>query len=315
MSFRFLSRFAKGLVGGTFACLPGKSGVFARRWLVWELLRGQALTLEFEREGFRWTVFTNDIVGRGLFLRGEFQIEGLDALLNWCASNVAGWEGRTTVINVGANIGATCLPLARHAKRRCIAIEPVPQTFELLSCNVRQNRVGEQIHCLQAAVAAEAGTIEMLAPRDSGHSEVKSATGRQGFSGHYSSGDCATVRVPAIPLDQVVASENLTPEQIALVWSDTQGFESEVIASGGSLWKSGVPLWVEVWPEGLEAHGGVERFLQLANEHFRHLILDDDFQSSPPKLRPVTELAEIIRGLQTRGGSGGRVDHDVLLVP
>lgn len=315
MSLRFLSRFAKGLVRGSFACLPGRSGVFARRWLVWELLRGQAVALDFEREGFRWSVFTDDIVGRDLFLRGEFQTAGLDGILSWCAKNVAGWAERSTLINVGANIGATCLPLAKHGRRKCIAVEPVPKTFGLLAHNVAQNGAAENIRCVQAAVASTAGTIEMVAPKDSGHSEVKTATGKQGFSAHYRGDECATVAVPAIPLNQLIANDNLRPEQIALVWSDTQGFEGEVIASGGALWKAGVPLWVEVWPEGLEAHGGVDRFLQLAGEHFRQFILDDDITDPLPKLRPIGELADIIRTLQTHGGSGGRDDHDVLLVP
>jgi len=298
--------------------MPGRSGLFARRWLTWEFMRGQAVTLDFERGGFRWSVFTNDIVGRGLFLNGNFQIEGLQPLLEWCRLNVPNWEGRTSLINVGANIGATCLPLARESGLQVLAVEPVPATHAMLRRNVELNQALEKVVCRQAAIASQAGTIEMIAPRDSGHSEVKTANGKQGFSGTHEEQDCTVEQVPALPLEQLVTEAGLQPDQIGLVWSDTQGFESEVIASGTALWKSGTPLWVEVWPHGLEMHGGVERFLEQCQAHFRHWILDDQFNTDSVRdiePRPINTLNEIIRELQQRGGRNGRIDHDVLLVP
>ena len=65
--------------------------------------------------------------------------------------------------------------------------------------------------------------------------------------------------------------------EVALVCSDTQGFETQIVASGSSLWAAGTPLWVEVWPQGLACHGGVQQFLvavglqrlQLALRHLQ----------------------------------------------
>ncbi len=309
---------AKGVVQGSLGVLPGRSGLFARRWLTWEFLRGQAVTLDFERDGFRWSVFTDDVVGRGLFLNGNFQIDGLTQLLQWCRLNVNVWDQRTTLVNVGANIGATCLPLTRESGKRCLAVEPVPTTHAMLRRNVELNQYTQRITCCQAAIASQAGTVEMIAPRDSGHSEIRTADGKQGFSGTYEAEECTVSLVPALPLEQLIRDANLSPEQIALVWSDTQGFESEVIASGAALWKTGTPLWVEVWPHGLEMHGGVDRFLQECRAHFRHWILDDQFNTESVteiELRPIDSLQEVIRELQQRGGRNGRIDHDVLLVP
>ena len=172
MSLRFISRLAKGFVQGSLRLLPGRRGLFARRWLAWEFLRGQVETVDFDRNGFRWSVFTNDIVGRGLFLHGEFQLDGLPELLTWCSQNVPHWETRTATINVGANIGATCLPLAKASGLKCLAVEPVPATFAMLERNVLLNAGKANVECRQAAVASVAGTVEMIAPRDSGHSEL-----------------------------------------------------------------------------------------------------------------------------------------------
>src|SRR5436190_349171 len=110
---RSLSALGKSLIAGSLRALPGKSGTFARRWLAWEFLRGDADTITFERNGFTWSVFTHDIVGRSLYIRGDFQIDTLVPLLAWLEAHRPGFGDQTTIVNIGANIGDTALPLAK----------------------------------------------------------------------------------------------------------------------------------------------------------------------------------------------------------
>ena len=314
---RSLSALGKSFIAGSLRVLPGKSGRFARRWLAWEFLRGDAETITFQRDGFTWSVFTKDIVGRSLYIHGEFQLEALLPLLTWLKTGRPQFSEQTAIINVGANIGDTALPLAKASGKKIIACEPVPRTFELLRKNAELNQMTAQVDCRQVAIATQKGTIEMLAAKDSGHSEVKSQNGKQGFGGRYDKEQCQVTQVPSLPLDQLVHDCNLRPEAVALVWSDTQGFESEVIASGSSLWKAGVPLWVEVAPAALEIHGGVARFESLCREHFRQLILDEQFLDSgrDQTPHPVERIAEVLRKLQQGKDRRGRDEQDVLLIP
>ena len=314
---RSLSALGKSFIAGALRVLPGSSGTFARRWLAWEFLRGDAETLTFQRDGFTWSVFTHDIVGRSLYIRGDFQLESLKPLLTCLKTSRPQFSEQTTIINIGANIGDTALPLAKASGKKIIACEPVPRTFELLQKNVELNQMAAQVDCRQVAIATQAGTIEMLAPKDSGHSEVKSNNGKQGFDGRYSLEQCQIAQVPSLPLDQLLDQCNLRPEEVALVWSDTQGFESEVIASGSSLWKAGVPLWVEVAPQALEIHGGLARFESLCREHFRQLLLDEQFLDAGREqtAHPVDRIAEVLRKLQHRKDRRGRDEQDVLLIP
>ena len=173
------------------------------------------------------------------------------------------------------------------------------------------------VDCRQVAIATQAGTIEMLAPKDSGHSEVKSQNGKQGFDGRYTADQCQITQVPSLPLDQLVGDSKLLPQDVALVWSDTQGFEGEVIASGSSLWQAGVPLWVEVAPQALEIHGGVDRFEALCREHFRELILDEQFLDAgrDQTPHPIDRIREVLRKLQQGKDRRGRDEQDVLLIP
>lgn len=314
---RSLSALGKSFVAGSLRALPGKSGTFARRWLAWEFLRGDADTITFQRDGFTWSVFTHDIVGRSLYIRGDFQLDALQPLLTWLKTNRPQFGEQSTIINIGANIGDTAIPLAKASGKKIIACEPVPRTYELLCRNVGLNQMTPSVDCRQVAIATQAGTIEMLAPKDSGHSEVKSQNGKQGFDGRYTADQCQITQVPSLPLDQLVGDSKLLPQDVALVWSDTQGFESEVIASGSSLWQAGVPLWVEVAPEALDIHGGVDRFESLCCEHFRELILDEQFLDAgrDQKPHPIDRIREVLRKLQQGKDRRGRDEQDVLLIP
>jgi FkbM family methyltransferase len=187
----------------------------------------------------------------------------------------------------------------------------------MLRHNVALNGLDEHIDCRQVAVARRAGAIEMVVAPDKGHSEVRTPSGRQGFGGLHRPDRCHPVTVDCLPLDQLTLEAGFLPSEVALVWSDTQGFEGDVIDSGATLWREGVPLWVEVWPDGLQAHGGVEHFVASCVRYFRQFILDESLpnKTRPASVQPVTGLARVIQDLTS--GKRGRpgCDTDVLLIP
>jgi FkbM family methyltransferase len=287
----------------------------ARRKLSWEFLQQQAESVTFVRDNVYWSVSTSDVVGRLLFLNGYYLPENFDGVLSWLQVHCPNWSGRKALLNVGANVGATCVPLALRTKKKCIACEPVPGTFQMLQRNVQLNGLEEQIDCHQVAIASAKGRLEMVVSRDSGQSEVRTATGRQGQGFLCRHQHPEVVQVECMPLDELVPNIGLAPPDIALVWSDTQGFETDVIESGTSLWKAGVPLWVEVWPDGLDAHGGADRFAASCKKFFREVVLEEQFtRTANIAPQPVDIIAKLIRDLSDRK-KYRRPETDILLLP
>ncbi len=88
-------------------------------------------------------------------------------------------------------------------------------------------------------------------------------------------------------------------------------------APSSSIWKAGVPWWVEVAPQALEIHGGLARFESLCREHFRQLILDEQFLDAGQEQTPhsIDRIAEVIRELPQGKDRRGRDEQDVLLIP
>jgi len=262
----------------------------------------------FDRHGLRWTVFASDHgVSRTLFVDGGHQTAEREGVLAWLEVHQPRALGRSVIVDVGANVGTPAIPLARSTGCRVLAIEPMPDSFELLERNAAHNAPDGRVLCRRAAVAVRPGVLEMVWQSDRGKCEVLARGSRQGF-GRRGRGT-RVVEVPALPLDALVAREGIAPSDVAFVWSDTQGFEREIVASGSGLWAAGVPLYVEVWPDGLRAHGGCDAFVGEVERHFDRMVVRDDLVAwgAHARPRPVDGLRALLATV--------RQDTDVLLLP
>lgn len=243
----------------------------ARREIALRLLQRNAHTITFTRDNVHWSAPIQGAVTRDLFLGQEHQSENFGPLLQWLGTNSVTWSNSNLIINVGANIGDTAIALHRRTGRPVLAFEPVNSTFQHLQENVTSNGFGAAITCRRIAVAPTTGVVQIVLNDDPGLCEIYNPTG-QGLGVNK---DTTVETVECLPLDELADASG-----VALVWSDTQGFEASVIQSGASLWRAGVPLWTEVWPQGLEAHGGIDRFIDACTQHFsvfiaaNHLPLD-----------------------------------------
>lgn len=222
-------------------------------------------------EEFTWTTYGWDFsMTRSLMENGHFQGPQLRAATSWIKANNLVTPRRNVIVDVGANIGTSSLPLARILDCRVLAIEPFPENFKLLRANVRQNGLEKRIICVQSAVHRQAGKITMFMPE-----------GRCGGAAVYTRDAAAEgpvrriTEVPAAGLIEILKSAGLTPEEVVFVWSDTEGSETSVLETGRELWKAGVPLYLEVYPRALEHQGNLAKLAGLVERDFDEFILID----------------------------------------
>ncbi len=291
-------------VAATGYALTGLSGRGFGRYLMQRLppdvLRGAAVeilgrdrvVIEFERDGLRWHVDTVDDVGKQLFVEGHYQGEEVAALVRW----LGGRKG--TVLDVGANVGTTSIPFAQ-AGYQVIAVEPVPEVFSMLRDNVERNGLSDRVTCVQRAITAIDGSVDMWAGVGSGHGEV-AVEGVTPYSGQFGGG---LVRVPSGPMSSLVED----PSDVVLVWADVQGCETDVIETGETLWKAGVPIFLEVAPHLLDLHGGTDHFTKVVESHFGSYITRHDLKSAPRE-QPIGQFGRYVSSL---AGTVG----DALLIP
>ncbi|MBV8120713.1 MAG: FkbM family methyltransferase [Alphaproteobacteria bacterium] len=274
------------------------------------LLEGEAEEITFRRGGTRWTAFPWDhFISEVLFVHGSFQAPELRALLAWLTCRRFFAAPRDVVIDLGANIGTSTIPIAQHTGCRVVAVEPVPEIFAVLCRNVADNGLAARVTCIQAAICkAISGRAQMILPeRNGGGGEV----GRPGREPSFAEWlrVRGTVDVPAIGLDDVLNAHSIPPDQVAFVWSDTQGCEAEVIETGARLWAAGAPLFVEFDPTTWHGSDSAAAVLGEAISHFVGFIPAEALiADAAAKPRPIAELADFSYTI-------GREGTDILLLP
>lgn len=266
-----------------------------------QIMSHDGVALDFERDGLRWQVDAGDEIGCSVYATGSYAGREIDAMLEWLAN---GSRGRT-LIDLGANVGTTSVPFAL-AGYNVLAIEPVPATYSMLTTNVRRNELDHRIDCVQTAISDTDGTVEMWTGFASGQAEI-AVSGKEPSMTRSGGARGTLVSVPARRLDTLLLERALAPEDVGLVWADVQGSETAVIETGGALWEAGVPLFLEVYPPGLDLQVGLAAFLRSVASSFSSFRTNDDLRSGVPA-RSIEDFGAFAQSLEHSYG-------DALLLP
>ncbi|MGH2956733.1 MAG: FkbM family methyltransferase [Solirubrobacterales bacterium] len=284
-----------------------------RRFFLLSQHRRLRKRISFRRRGFHWTGFAWDShVTWSIYAHGDYQGEERRAVVRWLRRNGYLTEGRDLVVEVGANIGTTSLPLARDDGCRVLAIEPDPDNFELLQANVRRNGLEDRIACERAAVAGRSGAATLVVPAEaSGGAQIlRSGGGPPRFGGDLSGEIRGFARTRTAPLSELLRERAIDPTTIAFVWSDAQGSDGYVISTAPELWAAGVPLYMELWPAGMAQQGCADAVRAAQRYGFRAFIeCGKLIAREVPVAQPITELRRLADSLQ------GNDQTDVLLIP
>jgi FkbM family methyltransferase len=151
-----------------------------------------------------------------------------------------------TYIDIGANIGLTTIPIARHAAISCKAFEPEPQTFRYLTTNLRHNCTAGNVEPFNLALSDRHGTIAFeLADDNLGDNRIHLTDDE----GSFGEAKRRVITVPTDRLDDVLGVAHLA-RPIA-VKIDTQGAECRVLDGGRSVLDAASIITFEFWPYGM----------------------------------------------------------------
>jgi FkbM family methyltransferase len=279
-----------------------------RLHLAIKILQGEADKLTFRRSDILWTTFAWDhSLTWPLLKDGHFQGDQLNSVIQWMKARDRINVSRPWLVDVGANIGTTSIPMAMGTDARILAIEPFPDNFHLLETNIRQNALEARITAIRSAVSIQNGMIPMIMYKGGSGSTAVKHSGRMDESDIWSEAE-----VPAAGLMYICESQKITPDQIALVWSDTEGSEADIVKTGGELWKAGVPLYLEVYPRALDAQGGASDLIRLASKYFYGFVSVNGLMSHGPdaEMIPVSHFQDLVKELRERQDL-----TDILLLP
>jgi len=174
-------------------------------------------------------VFRGDVyVGRSLDLYGEYCAAEFDIFAQIIRPGM-------TVVEVGANIGAHTVPLARRcAPGPLWAFEPQQRVFQLLCANLALGQVSNAI-CLPEACGAAPGFAEVPAVDYSGPENI----------GGVSLGPASERAAPALTV-RVTPLDELRLPACEFLKIDVEGWETEVLqGAAGTIARFAPTIYVE----------------------------------------------------------------------
>lgn len=176
-------------------------------------------------------------------------------------------------VNVGANVGTTCLNAHHAGYRDIVAFEPVAANFALLSENVARLPADCRVEIHRMALGPEAGEGRIFINPGS--------TGRHSLVRDFGHG---VETVPIRTLDAVA------PRRPAVLWIDAEGFEAQILRGGEAfLAQHCRALCLEITPALLSA-ADLDLIDAVAKRHFRRILGPDGVAAKD--LRSIRQIRE-----------------------
>jgi FkbM family methyltransferase len=174
-------------------------------------------------------------------------------------------DDQANVLVVGSHIGTIAIPLARGCKALW-AIEPNPNTFELLTYNVTLNR-SNNVTPLNFAASDRDEEIEFVASRTNSGGSKRMPKIRAPI---YFRDHPQILRVPAQPLDRA-----LEDVSFKLIFMDCEGSEYLALKGMPRILSGAAALFVEFLPHHLKNVAGVtpEEFVDAIGPGFTRLYV------------------------------------------
>ncbi len=226
--------------------------------------------------------------------------------------------GGGTLVDVGANIGLTCIPIAVARGVTCYGFEPDPTNFRLLTRNIAANDAGARVTAFNLALMDQDGSFDFERSGDNmGDHRIRVSAGNGGGAGRggaperagaYGEQARTVVKVEARRLDAVLAGRPMPGPVLLKV--DVQGAEVRVLQGATAILPAVDLLFIEYWPYGLARMGDTAAALLEVVSGFAYGCVMAP--TGAPPFEPIAELLARVRRDIPMDGS--RVDHlDLLL--
>jgi FkbM family methyltransferase len=212
-------------------------------------------------------------------------------------------QGRGTLIDIGANIGLTSIPIARERRIVCYAFEPEARNFLYLRQNILANAVESLVNCFNLALYSTEGMLRFgLATGNLGDHRVEGVGSPGEVAGRPDQGQekRLSVEVNATTLDAFFRHRSL--ESPIVVKCDTQGSEVHVLRGASEFLERVDYMIVEFEPYLLDRAGdSVDTYIDsIASFPYGALQEHpDDLARAKPdavlRLEPIASLIEKVR--------------------
>lgn len=157
------------------------------------------------------------------------------------------------IVDIGANVGDTTAAMIKHTNAKILCVEPTEKFYKLLIKNI--NNFGEQynkrIEVANAFIANNGNKYTSVT--------VKGTAIMQ---------ECNESNIPAYTLPNLLKIKNIDINNVALIKTDTDGFDSACMMSGGEYLKDISPFLY--WENQIDNDMQYKKFLDMADYLYKY---------------------------------------------
>jgi FkbM family methyltransferase len=190
----------------------------------------------------KYIVNSNDkVIGRYLYINGSFEFDIFLHTLEILKNKIK----TETLVDIGANIGSICIPaVKRGIFKNCLAVEPEPYNFDLLTKNIFINNLSNKIQTFNVALGqfdSQKLKFEKSENNYGDHMIKSNSTEKK----YFNEDKRKIIDVETKTLDKI--TQNLDLKK-TLLWIDVQGYEGFVLEGGINTLSKKPPLVIEFEP-------------------------------------------------------------------
>lgn len=157
------------------------------------------------------------------------------------------------IVDIGANVGDTTAAMIKHTNANILCVEPTEKFYKLLIKNL--NNFGEQYN--KRIEVANA----FIANNGNKYTSVT-------MGGTATMQECNESNIPAYTLPNLLKIKNIDINNVALIKTDTDGFDSDCMMSMGEYLKDVSPFLY--WENQIDNEMQYKKFLDMADYLYKY---------------------------------------------
>lgn len=210
----------------------------------------------------------SEYVGKSILVSGDFDRQSIHDLLEILQEKSPKNDAKPfgTVLEIGANIGTQSIYFAKSNKvSRILSVEPDPRNIYYLNKNISMNNLGDVITVVPCAVGSHCGKIELF----------RSTTNYGGSSTTNFNHNYESIFVDLKTVDTILSENNISEDEISIIWMDIEGAEPDACKSMTNLLKRRVPMMMEYSPE-FYGQDKTRDFVAFLSDFYEKCMIFDD---------------------------------------
>ncbi len=226
---------------------------------------------------YKYLLPSCDWISQCMYIEGKFDYSILKNSLRLLGKK----NSKTTLVNVGAHIGTTCIPAIKNQNfKNLIAFEPVKKSFRFLKANILLNEIEDKTKIYNLAISNKKTKLHLSARYKNNEASIRVIKKKEKNS----------ETVQSDILDNYTKNLN---KNNSLIFIDAEGHEPYILLGAKKTIKKKIPIVMEFFPDFLDKNWIKNFSFAFKNYKFFYILQEKNLKRKFNKENLISLFNEI----------------------